>query len=151
MSNKIKQQKLLSPEQLKKQQAQRKQQKLKHANQSQSNTLKPTNQIETKKRNWLPTIIISALLGICILLAPKPALLTYQKSGVTTQSIYWPGIFNTDAQLLDSHLLATLDNQEKNLFICHNQTDISGCQKYQVIEKSGPISAAIFYLSHKKN
>ncbi|MDP4985734.1 hypothetical protein [Pseudoalteromonas tunicata] len=139
MSIKIKQQKLLSATELKKQQQAK---KLKQsADQIKSDVPKLSQQTSSKSKVALLKLLFLALVTVIGFLSPKPSLIIYEKSGLVAKSIYWPGIFNLEQVILDSNLKVTIDNKEENIFFCHSKSNISGCQKYRIIKKEGVLSA----------
>jgi hypothetical protein len=72
--------------------------------------------------------------GILILvLVPKPSLLTYKKSSMVSQSVYWPGLFSSEPKLLDSTLHPRLDKEHRTLYLCIDLQQPQSCQKYRII------------------
>ena len=76
-----------------------------------------------------------------ILVIPKPQLLTYEKLGLVTQSVYWPGLFGYGAMLFDSNLQPNADLARNSLYLCQNNKQPDTCQKYRITEQGGFFSA----------
>ncbi|NMM41627.1 hypothetical protein [Pseudoalteromonas arctica] len=94
---------------------------------------------ETKKSRT--GIIVAGVIMFAILVIPKPQLLTYEKLGLVTQSVYWPGLFGYGAMLFDSNLQPNADLARNNLYLCQNNKQPDTCQKYRVTEQAGFFSA----------
>ncbi len=104
----------------------------------QSNSANTTVQAKPKSRTLMITLAI-LLLGF--LITPKPQLITYQKLGLVTQSVYWPGIFGYGANLFDSSLEPRADLERNTLYLCQNLKQPDSCQKYRITEQKGVFSA----------
>ncbi|CAM4322235.1 hypothetical protein [Pseudoalteromonas ostreae] len=94
---------------------------------------------ETKKNRT--GLIVAGVIVFAILIIPKPQLLTYEKSGLVTQSVYWPGLFGYGAMLFDSNLQPNADLARNSLYLCQNNKQPDTCQKYRVTEQAGFFSA----------
>lgn len=84
------------------------------------------------------------LLGFIVLaglIIPKPNLIKYQKLGVVTESIYWPGFIGIEAKLFDSNLTVSGDIDSGALYFCDQLNTEIGCQKYHIIEQKGLFGA----------
>ncbi|TMN71366.1 hypothetical protein CWB85_11205 [Pseudoalteromonas sp. S1727] len=102
-------------------------------------SVKSPEAIEVKKSR---TGLICAAIAACIILiTPKPQLLTYEKLGLVTQSVYWPGLFGHGTMLFDSHLQPTADLARNSLYLCQNNKQPDTCQKYRIIEQAGFFAA----------
>lgn len=145
MSIKIKQQKILSADELKKRQRVKKAKA--HTMHAKATPLKDTNSPVQKKPISLIRLVTFAIIAGIILISPKPSLITYEKSGLVAQSIYWPDFYFIEERILDSHINVSIDNEEENIFFCHTNTDISGCQKYRIIEKRGMLAVFIHVIN----
>ena len=95
--------------------------------------------IATKKSRT--GLIAVAIVIAVILIIPKPQLLTYEKLGLVTQSVYWPGLFGHGAMLFDSHLQPNADLSRNSLYLCQNNKQPDTCQKYRITEQGGFFSA----------
>ncbi|KTF16302.1 hypothetical protein [Pseudoalteromonas sp. H105] len=91
-----------------------------------------------KSRTLIITLVV---LVLGFLITPKPQLITYQKLGLVTQSVYWPGIFGYGANLFDSSLQPRADLERNTIYLCQDLTQPATCQKYRVTEKSGFFAA----------
>jgi len=147
MSIKIKQQKLLKPEELKKKPKKTKKLKSQDSNVKNINN-KPTINVphKVKKQNTKSIKLLGfmAFLSLIYFISPKPQLLTYEKMGMINKSIYWPGFYKFKPFILDSNLRANANIQANNLFLCHEKLTTLPCQKYKIIDIEGPIAVAIF-------
>jgi len=147
MSIKIKQQKLLKPEDLKKKP--KKTKKLKTLDSSvKNNNNKPainmTNKVKKTNTKSIKLLGFFVFLSLIYFISPKPQLLTYEKMGMINKSIYWPGFYKFKPFILDSNLRANANIQANNLFLCHENITTLPCQKYKIINIEGPIAVAIF-------
>jgi len=152
MSIKIKQQKLLKPEDLQKKSNNNKK-SVKQVNTTQTkntkSSIKVTNE-ETKKNTKGITILsLICFLTLIYFIAPKPQLLTYEKMGITNQSIYWPGFYKFESFILDSNLKANANIQANNLFLCHKNIITLPCQKYRITDVQGPLAVMVFLYKEK--
>ena len=141
MSNKIKKQSLLgkTPQRKKTQQPSTKR-AASVTSQNTTGTGSEVNAQDSKpKRRTL--IITSVVLVLGFLITPKPQLITYQKLGLVTQSVYWPGIFGYGANLFDSSLQPRADLERNTIYLCQDLKQPATCQKYRVTEKSGFFAA----------
>jgi hypothetical protein len=147
MSIKIKQQKLLKPEDLKKKPKKTKKLKTQDSNvknishKPALNTMHKEKKQNTKSIKLLGFIVFLALIYF---ISPKPQLLTYEKMGLINKSIYWPGFYKFKPFILDSNLRANANIQANNLFLCHENIATLPCQKYKIINTEGPIAVAMF-------
>lgn len=150
MSIKIKQKKLLKPVDLKKK-PKKNQKSVKQVNTAQvENTKHPINVTE-KKANIKGIKILSLICFVTLIyiIAPKPQLLTYEKMGITNQSIYWPGFYKFEPFILDSNLKTSVNIQANNLFLCHKDIITLPCQKYRIIDVQGPFAPILFHIKKK--
>ncbi|SFD24466.1 hypothetical protein [Pseudoalteromonas denitrificans] len=145
MSTKIKQQKLLKPEDFNKKTKKRS----KATTKSYENTKIPNAQhivkVEKKSNKTLHLVIFLLLLVIIYFVSPKPSLLTYEKSGIVNQSIYWPGFYTIEPFILDSNLKADASITANHLFLCHKNLKKIQCQKYKIIDEKGVFSVILHY------
>ncbi|MDB2356059.1 hypothetical protein N9V89_02390 [Pseudoalteromonas sp.] len=141
MSNKIKKQSLLgkTPQRNKTQKSSAKKTTAATA-QSTANTAnnESADENKPKSRKLIITLIV-IVLGF--LITPKPQLITYQKLGLVTQSVYWPGLFGYGANLFDSSLQPRADLERNTIYLCQDLKQPATCQKYRVTEKSGFFAA----------
>ncbi|CAH9064766.1 hypothetical protein PSECIP111854_03532 [Pseudoalteromonas sp. CIP111854] len=88
-----------------------------------------------KKSNgkWLALAIFALL----ILIFPKPKLITYEKLGLVSQSVYWDGLPGINPVLFDSHLHPRPALERNTLYLCANLNDPNTCQRYKILEQSG--------------
>ncbi|MFY8325471.1 hypothetical protein [Pseudoalteromonas sp. ZZD1] len=103
-----------------------------------SNSTNTTTQSKPKSRVLIITLVILLLI---FLITPKPQLITYQKLGLVTQSVYWPGLFGYGANLFDSSLKPRADLERNTLYLCQNLKQPATCQKYRVTETKGFFAA----------
>ncbi|MFY8273098.1 hypothetical protein AAEU32_03090 [Pseudoalteromonas sp. SSDWG2] len=84
---------------------------------------------------------------ICITLVflfiPKPQLITYEKLGMVSTSVYLPELLGGPS-LVDSSLHVQSIIEGDSLYLCQDITQANTCQKYQIVKQDGFISA----LSH---
>ncbi|ALU42615.1 hypothetical protein [Pseudoalteromonas rubra] len=125
-----KQKKRLSPQQQRALQQQQLQQQAQLAA-AQQEEAKPN------KTRW----IITAVVLLLMIVFPKPKLITYEKLGLVAQSVYWPGLPGVDPVLFDSNLHIRPALEQNTLYLCQDERDPDSCQKYQIIEQQGFISA----------
>ena len=143
MSNKIKKQSLLgkTPQRKKPTPSTNKRNatsQTRSANQATTSPASPELPVTKKSRTGL----IAAIVVVCtILIIPKPQLLTYEKLGLVTQSVYWPGVFGYGAMLFDSNLQPNADLARNSLYLCQNNKQPETCHKYRVTEQAGFFSA----------
>ena len=153
MSIKIKQQKLLKPEDLKKKQKKTKKQAAKPIPSQNKSTIKSKNLTdEAKKTNTksVKFLVFIVFLAIIYFISPKPQLLTYEKVGIINKSIYWPGFYNFKPFILDSNLKANANIRANHLFLCHETITTLPCQKYRIINTEGLFAVAMFLYNGKK-
>ncbi|MCG7533811.1 hypothetical protein [Pseudoalteromonas sp. OOF1S-7] len=94
-------------------------------------------QAKSGKNRW----IMAAVLLLIIIIFPKPKLITYEKLGLVAQSVYWPGLPGVKPILFDSNLHIRPALERNTLYLCQDERDPDSCQKYQIIEQQGFISA----------
>ncbi|MBQ4833074.1 hypothetical protein J8L70_07465 [Pseudoalteromonas sp. MMG010] len=127
-----------------------------------TNKLKPTNtqingakasekkpgapQKKTRSKKVGFTLLASCLLVLFIF--PKPTLLSYQKLGMLSESIYWPGFFGYGSRLVDSHFHPQVDSDRKTLYLCSDKANPKSCQKYTIVADKGVVSALKAYFNH---
>ncbi len=140
MSNKIKKQSLLGKAPKRKkttsiQQPAPQKRRQAHAQTSQ----KIASVIKTKKTNarWYTLIVIVLI----ILITPKPVLITYEKLGMVSQSVFWPGVFGYGANVFDSTLSPRANLGRNVIYLCQDKHKPDTCQKYRITENSGFIAA----------
>lgn len=90
---------------------------------------------------------ISIVLLVAFILAPKPQLIEYQSSGLTTQSVYMPGWFGKPGVILDTNQRAVLAEKEQSLYLCFEGQSNEQCAKYHLRKQQGFIAAALFWYS----
>lgn len=147
MSIKIKQQKLLKPEDLKKKQKKTKKQVVKPSPAHSKNTQKSkglTNEAKKTNTKSIKFLAFIVFLSLIYFISPKPQLLTYEKVGIINKSIYWPGFYNFKPFILDSNLKANANIRANHLFLCHQTITTLPCQKYRIINTEGTIAVAMF-------
>jgi len=141
MSNKIKKQSLLgkTPQRNKTQKTSTKRSNpvTSHNTANTANDLS-TDENKPKSRKLIISIIV-IVLGF--LITPKPQLITYQKLGLVTQSVYWPGLLGYGANLFDSSLQPRADLERNTIYLCQDLKQPATCQKYRITEKSGFFAA----------
>lgn len=147
MSIKIKQQKLIDPTKANK--------KKRGSAQNKQTTQKKVppkvnvaTQSTTKKGLSKSTIVVISLFALLAIAIPKPSLITYQKLGIVTNSIYWPGFLIFESQLLDSNLTVSGNIENNSLYICDQLNNKASCQKYKIIEQQGFFASIAHYFSH---
>ncbi|OHU86768.1 MULTISPECIES: hypothetical protein [Pseudoalteromonas] len=107
----------------------------KSASESTTQNLPPSSRKSPTK--WI-------VLGVIMLIAlvfPKPKLITYEKLGLVSQSVYWGGLPGIDPVLFDSNLHPRPALERDTLYLCADLNNPDSCQKYQIIEQNGFISA----------
>lgn len=91
-------------------------------------------------KSMLIKIICGAALGSFILifsLFPKPSLITYERAGIESTSIYWQG-FKEVGSLSDSD--AAYVKREPGspyLHICYDLSDPAACQRFVIVREEG--------------
>ena len=140
MSNKIKKQSLLGktperkkPTQTKRQRPTRQQQARAQAAQQSA----PEIELKKSKTRWYAL----AAVVLILLITPKPVLITYEKLGMVSQSVFWPGVFGYGANLFDSTLSPRADLSRNIIYLCQDKRKPDTCQKYRVKEQSGFFAA----------
>ncbi len=106
--------------------------------------LKPHSS-STKRGTKLTLFFLFTISLLILVLVPKPSLLTYKKSSMVSQSVYWPGGFSSEPKLLDSTLHPRLDTQRRTLYLCIDLQQPQSCQKYRIIAEEGIFSVLITY------
>ncbi|KPH94564.1 hypothetical protein AMS58_11225 [Pseudoalteromonas porphyrae] len=86
-------------------------------------------------------LIITGVILLIAVSVPKPQLITYEKLGLVTQSVYWPGMFGYGATLFDSSLQPQADLTRNSLYLCRNMKQPDSCQKYRITENAGFFAA----------
>ena len=119
-----------------------------------SNKAQATQQITAKNPDKSKGYKRKLALFILVLLAvicPKPGLISYQKLGLVSKSIYLPNWFNSQqGQLLDSHHRVLLNQDLEVLYLCPGtEVKPDNCQRYQIINNSGIWSALVFYFQQQ--
>ena len=94
----------------------------------------------------LTLLFIFTILLLILVLVPKQSLLTYKKSSMVSQSVYWPGLFSSEPKLLDSTLNPRLDKEHRTLYLCIDLQQPQSCQKYRIIAEEGLFSVLMTYL-----
>ena len=93
----------------------------------------------------LTMLFIFTILLLILVLVPKPSLLTYKKSSMVSQSVYWPGLFSSEPKLQDSTLHPRLDKEHRTLYLCIDLQQPQSCQKYRIIAEEGIFSVLLTY------
>jgi len=106
--------------------------------------LKPHSS-RTKPGTKLTLFFLFTISLLILVLVPKPSLLTYKKSSMVSQSVYWPGGFSSEPKLMDSTLHPRLDTQRRTLYLCIDLQQPQSCQKYRIIAEEGIFSVLITY------
>lgn len=78
-----------------------------------------------------------ALIILILLITPKPTLITYEKLGMVTSSVYWPGLFGYGATLFDSSLEPIADLNRGTLYLCQDLLQPTTCHKYNITQQHG--------------
>ncbi|MEC8207870.1 MAG: hypothetical protein VX076_08345, partial [Pseudomonadota bacterium] len=98
MSNKIKKQSLLGKTPERKKPTQAKRQRPVNQQQARAQVAQqsiPEIELKKSKTRWYTL----AAVVLILLITPKPILITYEKLGMVSQSVFWPGIFGYGANL----------------------------------------------------
>ena len=95
----------------------------------------------TSKQKTKAKLIIVGMIVLIAVTVPKPQLITYEKLGLVTQSVYWPGMFGYGATLFDSSLHPQADLTRNSLYLCRNMKQPDSCQKYRITENAGFFAA----------
>ena len=106
--------------------------------------LKPQSK-NTKRGIKLTLFFIFTILLLILVLVPKPSLLTYKKSSMVSQSVYWPGLFSSEPKLLDSTLHPRLDKEHRTLYLCIDLQQPQSWQKYRIIAEEGIFPVLLTY------
>jgi hypothetical protein len=85
--------------------------------------------------------IVLGVLTLAAIIFPKPQLITYEKLGLVSQSVYWSGALGFDPVLFDSNLHPRPALDRNTLYLCVDENNPDSCQKYQIIEQGGFIPA----------
>lgn len=93
----------------------------------------------------LTMLFIFTILLLILVLVPKPSLLTYKKSSMVSQSVYWPGLFSSEPKRQDSTLHPRLDKEHRTLYLCIDLQQPQSCQKYRIIAEEGIFSVLLTY------
>ena len=111
-----------------------------------SNGLPAAEQQGGKQRSASAKLMLygAFILLFALLLIPKPQLLTYQKLSMVATSIYLPPLLGGPV-LLDSTLAVQSISEDNNLYLCQDLSQVSSCQKYQIIKREG-VFAVIMHL-----
>ncbi|WP_462158782.1 hypothetical protein [Pseudoalteromonas sp. GB56] len=87
-----------------------------------------------------------AIAVIAFIFTPKPQLITYQKLGMVTSSVYLPPVLGGPS-LVDSSLVIQSEPENNSLYLCHNLAQASSCQKYQIVKREGVFAVIMHLLS----
>ena len=101
--------------------------------------------VSVKRGAKLTAFFIFTILLLILVLVPKPSLLTYKKSSMVSQSVYWPGLFSSEPKLLDSTLHPRLDKEHRTLYLCIDLQQPQSCRKYRIIAEEGIFSVLLTY------
>ncbi|MBD55267.1 hypothetical protein [uncultured Pseudoalteromonas sp.] len=140
MSNKIKKQSLLGKTPERKKPTQAKRQRPVNQQQARAQVAQqsiPEIELKKSKTRWYTL----AAVVLILLITPKPILITYEKLGMVSQSVFWPGIFGYGANLFDSTLSPRADLSRNVIYLCQDKRKPDTCQKYRVTDKSGFFAA----------
>ncbi|MFY8283569.1 hypothetical protein AAEU31_08565 [Pseudoalteromonas sp. SSMSWG5] len=140
MSNKIKKQSLLGKTPERKKPTQAKRQRPVNQQQAREQVAQqsiPEIELKKSKSRWYTL----AAVVLILLITPKPILITYEKLGMVSQSVFWPGIFGYGANLFDSTLSPRADLSRNVIYLCQDKRKPDTCQKYRVTDKSGFFAA----------
>ncbi|HCV01753.1 hypothetical protein E5N72_13735 [Pseudoalteromonas sp. MEBiC 03607] len=140
MSNKIKKQSLLGKTPERKKPTQAKRQRPVNQQQARAQAAQqsiPEIELKKSKARWYTL----AAVVLILLITPKPILITYEKLGMVSQSVFWPGIFGYGANLFDSTLSPRADLSRNVIYLCQDKRKPDTCQKYRVTDKSGFFAA----------
>ncbi|TMO46774.1 MULTISPECIES: hypothetical protein [unclassified Pseudoalteromonas] len=140
MSNKIKKQSLLGKTPERKKPTQAKRQRPVNQQQARAQVAQqsiPEIELKKSKARWYTL----AAVVLILLITPKPILITYEKLGMVSQSVFWPGIFGYGANLFDSTLSPRADLSRNVIYLCQDKRKPDTCQKYRVTDKSGFFAA----------
>lgn len=140
MSNKIKKQSLLGKTPERKKPTQAKRQRPVNQQQTRAQVAQqsiPEIELKKSKARWYTL----AAVVLILLITPKPILITYEKLGMVSQSVFWPGIFGYGANLFDSTLSPRADLSRNVIYLCQDKRKPDTCQKYRVTDKSGFFAA----------
>ena len=94
-------------------------------------------ELKKSKARWYTL----AAVVLILLITPKPILITYEKLGMVSQSVFWQGIFGYGANLFDSTLSPRADLSRNVIYLCQDKRKPDTCQKYRVTDKSGFFAA----------
>ncbi|MEO2266375.1 hypothetical protein V1358_03395 [Pseudoalteromonas sp. YIC-656] len=83
---------------------------------------------------------------IAFIFTPKPQLLTYQKLGMVTSSVYLPPILGGPS-LVDSSLVVQSEPEDNSLYLCHDLGQTNTCQKYQIVKREGVFAVIVHLFS----
>lgn len=79
-------------------------------------------------------------------LFPKPSLITYERAGIQSTSVYWQG-FNEYGKLTDSNADYVKREEESSfLHICYSPDDASSCQRFTIIREEGLLAVILHLL-----
>lgn len=96
----------------------------------------PINDVQVHKKSLAKWYVL-ALVILILLFMPKPTLITYEKLGMVTSSVYWPGFFNYGAMLFDSSLEPVADLNRGTLYLCQDTSMPTTCHKYNITQQHG--------------
>lgn len=140
MSNKIKKQSLLGKTPARKKPTSTTKRRPANPQRVSPQTVQQAGASESVKKSASRWYAIAAVVLI-MLITPKPVLITYEKLGMVSQSVYWPGVFGFGANLFDSTLIPRADLSRNVIYLCQDKRDPASCQKYRVTEQSGFFAA----------
>jgi hypothetical protein len=98
--------------------------------------LKAKGQTETKSFGKIGLIALSLFL-IVIVMLPKPELIVYRKMNIQASSVYWPGLFGSQARLLDSDLQVSIDANRNEMNLCFEIKSKTDCQTFIIERRDG--------------
>lgn len=108
-------------------------------------------ELKNIKRKYI-VMGIGGLLGLVLLLVPKPELIRYKSANIVSEAVYWDGL-GRSGMLSDAHAnFVKLDYETNHLHICYGienenpDLNSSSCQVYKVIENRGFSGAIAHFL-----
>lgn len=100
------------------------------------------------KHLWIKLTGGAAIFGLILIAAlfPKPSLITYEKAGIQSRSVYWQG-FKEYGKLSDSKAnYVKRDSDSPYLHVCYEPDDSSSCQRFTIIKEEGLVAVILHSL-----
>lgn len=101
--------------------------------------------------SWMLKLLIISVVGaVCVaIVAPKPKVVSYRKSGIISESVYWSDWFFADGKFSDAQSAPFALNEDRGFFyVCLDVESQQNCQRYDIVETKG-VFESLSYIMNK--